>query len=89
MSDSTDDVDHGDFSDSIPPDGLSLRDHFAANAQDIYWPPRAVLESLTGRDRPDDTPGNAYALTRWLMEADAALRYLFADAMIWAREIQR
>jgi hypothetical protein len=68
--------------------GMTLRDYFAscAAASDLASVnDRQDAETLAGRERPDGYPRGVDSI-RFNMEVEAALRIMFADAMLRALE---
>lgn len=70
--------------------GMTLRDYFAVKveglADDVTL---EYAEVLAGRKRPDVVHGSPENILEWVLfwaDADAALRYIKADAMLRARE---
>ena len=73
-------------SDMVPVDhpGMSLRDWFAAHANGIAQDAsREYGELFAGRPFPAD--GLSEDQNQWWQDADAAHRYVWADAMLAAR----
>lgn len=70
--------------------GMTLRDFFAAKAEGLDGESGLeYAEALAGRKRPDvvhGSPENILEWARFWADADAALRYIKADAMLAARE---
>ena len=63
--------------------GMTLRDWFAANVDGLSEDASPeYCESLVGRPLPE---GFAHDAMQWWAEADAAFRYLKADAMLAER----
>lgn len=70
-------------------DGMSLRDWFAGNVDADSIATicnKADREKLTGLTEPPMSDGISYL--RYNMAVEAAVRYIYADAMLAAREKQ-
>lgn len=72
-------------------DGMTLRDYFAAKeviAEGEITP--ALAKALMSSDIPESDGSNIQiiALYRWWVEAESRYRFMRADAMISAREVQ-
>lgn len=68
------------------PNGMTLRDYFATK---VTMPPAFALawaEQLAGRKHPE-VPSNHAEWVQFWADAEAAYRYLHADAMLKAREL--
>lgn len=74
---------NGEWNQTFEP-GLSLRDYFAAAALQGYM---AIADERAYSSRPSDKQELSPDEWRlWLIEQDAKLMYLMADAMLKARE---
>jgi hypothetical protein len=76
----------GAWANGHPEGGMSLRDWFAGQHRVPEGLSVSYAEALTGRKCPTGTyPEVILDGIRFWMEADAAYRYIFADAMLAAR----
>lgn len=69
--------------------GMSLRDFFAATVGSsdlVRVNTQSDQEALAGRSRPDEWPDGIDSI-RFNLEVKAALRMLYADAMVKLRSI--
>lgn len=71
--------------------GMTLRDYFAAHVQvDITCIHVDLARKLTGREFPDPDKQSDWtplAASKFWADAEAAYRYMRADAMLRAREV--
>lgn len=67
--------------------GMSLRDYFAAHAPGdlIHTPHESIAEGEATIGRPYPAEG-VIEQGKWAMEVEAKVRYMYADAMLKARE---
>lgn len=69
-----------------PETGMTLRDYMAIHAGLGDGPSVLAAEGVMGSKAPQWAPGDGLTCTLWWTEAEARIRYIYADAMLKQRE---